>query len=141
MVKFDHTQKNLQAALDIDDQRSDELDALVLYSILNQSFMMQKLFDNPKDAPANMRTKTGVLERCFESAKNEQERIYLTWEYCRIDSNSDSKKLMMLLSGLAMMYEAIGGDEDKFIQMFAEKKAEARRAHLNGELDGPDDDE
>lgn len=140
MVKFDHTQRNLQSSLSIDEERSDELDAIVLYSILNQAFMMQKLFDNPKDAPANMRTKTGVLERCFESAKNEAERIYLTWEYSRVDRESDSKKMRMVLGGLAMMYEALNGDEEKFVQMFIEKKAEARRSFESGELDTDDDE-
>ena len=127
MVKFDHTAGNINRSLNISDERCDQLDALVMYSIINQAMMIRQLFDDPKDAPANMRTKTGVLERCFESTVNEAERIYLVWEYAKIDLRLDKdQKLQAIMSGMTMLYEAVNGDEDRFINKFVSFKNKAK---------------
>lgn len=137
MVKFDHSERNINRSLNITDERSDQLDALVMYTMVNQAMMIRQLFDDPKDAPANMRTKTGILERCFEAAENEAERIYLVWEYAKIDIRMDSdKKLQAILSGMTMLYEAVNGDEDKFIEKFVSFKNKAK-----GMMDSSDDDD
>lgn len=127
MVKFNHTAGNINRSLNISDERCDHLDALVMYSIINQAMMIRQLFDNPDDAPANMRTKTGVLERCFESTVNEAERIYLVWEYSKIDMRLDKdQKLQAIMSGMTLLYDAVNGDEDKFINKFVSFKNKAK---------------
>ena len=127
MVKFDHTSGNIPRSLNITDERSDQLDALVMYNIINQGMMIRQLFDTPDDAPANMRTKTGVLERCFESTNNEAERIYLVWEYAKLDIRLDKDvKLQAIMSGMAMLYDAVNGDEDKFVEKFVSFKNKAK---------------
>ena len=127
MVKFDHTSGNIPRSLNITDERSDQLDALVMYNIINQGMMIRQLFDSPDDAPANMRTKTGVLERCFESTNNEAERIYLVWEYAKLDIRLDKDvKLQAIMSGMAMLYDAVNGDEDKFVEKFVSFKNKAK---------------
>lgn len=127
MVKFDHTSGNINRSLNITDERSDQLDALVMYNIINQGMMIRQLFDSPDDAPANMRTKTGVLERCFESTNNEAERIYLVWEYAKLDIRLDKDvKLQAIMSGMAMLYDAVNGDEDKFVEKFVSFKNKAK---------------
>jgi len=50
-IKFDHSQDSLHLAIGIDDERSDELDAIVFFSIIDQSVLTESLFDNPDDAP------------------------------------------------------------------------------------------
>ena len=127
MVRFDHTSGNIPRSLNITDERSDQLDALVMYNIINQGMMIRQLFDNPDDAPVNMRTKTGVLERCFESTNNEAERIYLVWEYAKLDIRLDKDvKLQAIMSGMAMLYDAVNGDEDKFVEKFVSFKNKAK---------------
>lgn len=127
MVQFDHTSGNINRSLNITDERSDQLDALVMYNIINQGMMIRQLFDTPDDAPANMRTKTGVLERCFESTNNEAERIYLVWEYAKLDIRLDKDvKLQAIMSGMAMLYDAVNGDEDKFVEKFVSFKNKAK---------------
>lgn len=140
MVKFDHTERNIHRSLKITDERMEELDALVIYNIINQGMMIRQLFDKPSDAPANMRTKTGVLERCFESTANEAERIYLVWEYAKIDLRIDSDtKLQGIMSGMAMLYEAVNGDEDRFIEKFISFKNKAKDAMHDQDTSSDDD--
>lgn len=137
MVQFDHTSGNIPRSLNITDERSDQLDALVMYNIINQGMMLRQLFDSPDDAPANMRTKTGVLERCFESTNNEAERIYLVWEYAKLDVRLDKDvKLQAIMSGMAMLYDAVNGDEDKFVEKFVSFKNKAK-----GMMSGSDEDD
>lgn len=139
MVKFDHSAGNVQSALGIPDHRSDVLDAMVLYSIINQAIMIDTLFDNPKDAPMNLRTKTGIIERILENAKNDNETAYLVWEFARLDIRMDTdKKLQHVLAGMTMLYKAVDGDEDKFVEKFVTYKREAKARMQNG--DDEDDD-
>lgn len=140
MVKFDHSAGNVQAALSIPDHRSDELDAKVLFNIINQAIMINTLFDNPDDAPSNLRTKTGLIERILDEAKSDNERVYLVWEYSRLDMRMDTdKKLQHVLAGMTMLYKAVDGDEDKFVEKFISYKNEAK-AHKSRQDNDEDDD-
>lgn len=140
MVKFDHSAGNVQAALSIPDHRSDVLDAKVLFNIINQAIMVNKLFDDPDDAPSNLRTKTGLIERILDEAKSDNERVYLVWEYSRLDLRLDTdKNLQQVLAGMTMLYKAVDGDEDKFVEKFISYKNEAK-AHKDKHGDDEDDD-
>lgn len=140
MVKFDHSAGNVQAALSIPDHRSDVLDAKVLFNIINQAIMVSKLFDDPDDAPSNLRTKTGVIEKILDEAKSDNERVYLVWEYSRLDLRMDTdKKLQHVLAGMTMLYKAVDGDEDKFVEKFISYKNEAK-AHKSRQDNDEDDD-
>ena len=141
MVTFDHTARDVQGALSISEARCDQLDAIVMYSLINQTMMVRKLFDNPDDAPSNLRTKTGILERALEAAENDNERIYITWEYGRLDVRTDvDKKAQMALGGLAMLYDLVDGDEDKFISKFISHKQKAKEMRESGAFDEDDED-
>jgi hypothetical protein len=140
MVTFDHTQRDVQRALSIPDHRSDVLDAKVLFSMINQAMMIHQLFDTPDDAPLNLRTKTGIMERILDEAESDNERIYLVWEYSRMDLRMDTdKKLQHVLAGMTMLYKAVDGDEDKFVEKFITYKNEAK-AHKDRHDDDEDDD-
>ena len=141
-VKFDHTQDSLNLAIGIDDERSDELDAIVFFSIIDQAFLAESLFDNPDDAPVNMRTKTGMMERMFEQGSTEAERIYLAMQFGKIDRDMDFKSsgVHKFLSGLAMIYEGVDGDHDKFIKKFIKFKNEAKAKYESSLSDEEDDD-
>lgn len=139
MVQFDHTKGNVNRSLGITDERSDQLDALVMYNMINQGMMIKQLFDDPSEAPDYMRTKTGLLERCFESTNNEAERIYLVWEFAKLDIRIEKDiKLQAIMSGMAMLYDAVNGDEDQFIEKFVSFKNKAKGMM---ESSNEDDDE
>lgn len=140
MVTFDHSARNFQGALNIEQDRTDELDAIVMYSLINQAMMVKQLFDDPDDAPSNMRTKTGILERALESAKNDNERIYITWEYARVDARTDmDKRAATALGGLALLYQIVNGDEDEFVAKYIKHKRDAMEARERGDFDENED--
>lgn len=140
-IKFDHTQSSINLALGIDDERSNELDALIFFKLIDQRVMAESLFDDPKDAPVNMRSKTGLLESVFESTKNECERIYVTFEYSKVEQNMDHnvKGIRGFMGGLHMLYQGADGDQDKFIHKFISYIAQAKKAH--SEECGDDEDD
>lgn len=141
-INFDHSQKSLNLAIGIDDERSDELDAIVFFSIIDQSVLAESLFDNPDDAPVNMRTKTGMMERMLEHGSTEAEIIYLAMQFSKVDRDMDFKSSGVhgFLSGLAMMYEAVDGDCDKFVKKFIKYKEKAKAEHESGLCDDCRDD-
>jgi hypothetical protein len=141
-VKFDHTQESLHLALGIDDERSDALDAIMFFCIIDQNILRDSLFDDPDEAPMNMRTKTGILEKAFDEAKNEPERIYLSMEYGKIDTDldNDNNGIRTFMKGLLMMYEGVDGNLHKFISKFISYKNKAKKAFENS-CDEDDDDE
>jgi len=142
-IKFDHSQDSLHLAIGIDDERSDELDAIVFFSIIDQSVLTESLFDNPDDAPINMRTKTGMMERMFEKGSTEAERIYLAMQFSKIDRDMDfeSSGVHGFLAGLTMMYEAVDGDCDKFLRKFIKYKEKAKAEYEKGLCDDCRDDD
>lgn len=141
-IKFDHSQNSLNLAIGIDDERSDVLDAIVFFSIIDQSVLAESLFDNPDDAPVNMRTKTGMMERMLEHGSTEAEIIYLAMQFSKVDRDMDFKSSGVhgFLSGLAMMYEAVDGDCDKFVKKFIKYKEKAKAEHESGLCDDCRDD-
>lgn len=124
MVQFDHTKPTFEQSLGISEERADILTATVFYEMINHAYLVDKLFDNSDDAPRNMTTKTGILEKAFEEASNEAERIFCTWEYGKIDllDNNDAKSP---LAGMTMLFQFCNSDKDKFIQKYIEFKSEA----------------
>lgn len=137
-LSFDHTCKRINLAMGICNERSDELQGYVSFYMVEQQIMREKLFgdddDTDKDSiPANYRTKTAVLEKCLDVAQDEEERIYITWEFTKLDIKTDQPVVGALFMG-AMSKKAIKYDLDpeRFVQWFVAAKAEA-------EAEGDDD--
>jgi hypothetical protein len=129
MVKFDHTESSVPSALGIPQNRTEQLSASIMFEMINQAFLVRKLFDNPDDAPVNFTRKTGILERLFDDASNEAERIFLTWEFSKIDlSMHKNDKMRTVLQALSLLYSACDADKDKFIQKFIEHQRMAEEA-------------
>lgn len=124
MVQFDHSKPTFEQSLGISTERADILTATVFYEMINHAYLVDKLFDNAEDAPRNMTTKTGILEKAFEEASNEAERIFCTWEYGKIDllDDNDAKSP---LAGMTMLFQMCRSDKDEFIKRYIEFKTEA----------------
>ena len=128
-LSFDHTCKRINLAMGICNERSDELLAYISFYMVEQSIMREKLFGDDAehdDVPANYCTKTSVLEKCLDVAQDEEERIYITWEFTKLDIRTDHPlhglKFMTAMSKKALKYDL---DPERFVQWFVAAKAEA----------------
>lgn len=130
-IKFNHDVKTMSEALNISDERRHYLHAVVLFNMVYQNIMVTSLFDEPDDAPANLRTKSGCLERMLEAAENEAERVYITWEYASVDiKTDDGPGGAMFLSMIAAKSKELDLDQDAFCQWWVKHRMEAE-AGLN----------
>lgn len=129
-LHFDHTCKSVPEAMGICEERSDELQGYVTFYMVEQCIMREKLFGDDAehdDVPANYRTKTSILEKCLDVAQDEEERIYITWEFCKLDIKTDNPlhgpMFMMALSKKAEKYDL---DAERFVRWFVYQKAKAK---------------
>lgn len=137
-LSFNHTCRSINEAMGICEERSDEIQGYVTFYMVEQAIMREKLFGDDAendDIPANYRTKTAVLERCLDIAQDEEERIYITWEFCKLDYKTDHPLLgpafMIAMSKKAEKFDL---DAERFAQWFVEQKARAK-----ADNDGDDD--
>jgi hypothetical protein len=139
MVKFNHTAGNLQQSMGLTQQRADELTASLFFEMINVQHMVESLFDNPDDAPANMTTKTGIMERVFDDVKSSEEMVYVAWEYAKYDVllNRDEKFAMAHKMMTLSLYTFSNHDKDKFINTYVKKKSEAE-SNFESESDNED---
>lgn len=125
-IQFNHDVKTMSEALCIPDERRHYLHAVVLYNMVYQHIMVTSLFDDTDDAPANMRTKSGCLEKMLDEAENEAERVYITWEYCSVDLKTDDGPAgAMFLSMISARVKDYDLDQEKFCQWFVKHRMEA----------------
>jgi hypothetical protein len=127
MVKFDHTARNLQESMGLTQKRADELTATLFFEMINVQHMAESLFDKPEDAPANMITKTGIMERVFDDVKSPEEMLYVTWEYAKYDIllKKDDQFSMAHKMMTMSLYMFSNQDKDRFVNTYVKKKSEA----------------
>ena len=137
MVKINHESKTLQQSLGIDDNRADSISAFVMFHMINQTYMIQHLYDSPDEAPRNMKTKTGVLENVLSEVSGDNEIILATWEAARFDAiiELDEEHASKLLAMFSMMYMMADRKKDNFVNQFLKHKKKAMEMRENGELD------
>jgi hypothetical protein len=123
MVKFNHEVQTFYESLGINETRALTLSGTILFEMINQAYLVKKLYDKPEQAPRNMITKTGVLEKVMTYTKNQTEELYCVYEFAKIDtlnnSNGEGEKAMMAIHLLFMMSDM---DYDKFITTFLQRK-------------------
>ena len=127
-IVFDHTCDSTNEAMGVCKDRSTEIEALVLYQIAFQQIMVEKLFGEDADRdeiPANFRTKTAILDKCLDYATDEQEQIYITWQFAKLDIKTDGPMGAMFLAIVTKKMLTLDLDEETFVTWFAKKKTEA----------------
>lgn len=137
-LHFDHTHRSINEAMGICEERSDEIQGYVAFYMVEQCIMREKLFGEDAehdDVPPNYRTKSAILEKCLEVAQDEEERIYITWEFVKLDFKTDHPLIgpafMAAMSKKATKYDL---DAERFVEWFVAQKAKAR-----ADNDGDDD--
>lgn len=125
-IQFNHDVRTMSQALCIPDERRHYLHAVVLFNMVYQSIMVHSLFDEPDEAPINMRTKSGCLEKMLEAAETEAERLYIVWEYCSVDiKTDDGPSGAMFLSMISAKSKDLDLDQDAFCQWWVKHRLEA----------------
>jgi len=125
-IQFNHDVRTMSQALCIPDERRHYLHAVVLFNMVYQSIMVHSLFDEPDEAPINMRTKSGCLEKMLEAAETEAERLYIVWEYCSVDiKTDDGPSGAMFLSMISAKSKDLDLDQDAFCQWWVKHRIEA----------------
>jgi len=125
-IQFNHDVRTMSQALCIPDERRHYLHAVVLFNMVYQSIMVHSLFDDPDEAPINMRTKSGCLEKMLEAAETEAERLYIVWEYCSVDiKTDDGPSGAMFLSMISAKSKDLDLDQDAFCQWWVKHRMEA----------------
>lgn len=125
-IVFNHEATQMPDAIGIATERRYYLNAVVLFNMVYQNIMVHSLFDDTDDAPANMRTKSGCLERILESAKNEAEMVYLTWEYCNLDiKTDDGPSGAMFLAMISSKTKELDLDQDQFCNWWVKQRIKA----------------
>lgn len=121
-IKFDHQQENIGAALGVSDERAKEIQALLHFIELEKTFTAHKLFDKEEDVPAEFKVKTAILDSALDEAKNDNEALYMTYEWAhhsllkKISANYDE-----MSQKLTMLYMISNQDKDTFIREFVKK--------------------
>ena len=123
---FNHEYKSIHEALGVEDERRNYLHGVILYNIAYQKIMFEELFDDEDNAPRNLRTKTGVIERFLEAAQTEEERLIMMWDYSTADTRIDSDGIRghLFLEILLKHVKKFDLDQDKFCSWWVEKKRE-----------------
>jgi hypothetical protein len=129
-LHFDHTSRTIPQALGICEERSDELEGYINFYMVEQCIMREKLFGDDAehdDVPANYRTKSAILERCLDIAQDEEERIFITWEFVKLDIKTDMPVIGAgLMAALEKKATKFGLDAERFVAWFVHMKAKAK---------------
>ncbi len=127
-IQFDHTCNGIHEAMGITLERATEIEALVIYQIAFQQIMVEKLFGEDADRdeiPANFRTKTAILDKCLDYATDEQEQIYITFQFTKMDMKTDGPMGAMFLAVVCKKMLTLDLDEETFVTWFTKQKAKA----------------
>ncbi len=123
---FNHDVRRVHEALGVDNERREYIHGVILYQMAYQHIMVNQLFDDKDNAPANLRTKTGVLERIFDNVNTEEERIVATWDYCAADTriSEDDPRGMLFFHMLITRVKDFDLDQDKFCNWWVKNRQE-----------------
>lgn len=128
-IKFNHEASTMAEAFGITEDRKYEIEAYVLYALLSNEILTRKIYGkDKKDAPSNMRSKSGPLERVLDYALDEAELAYMTYEYATQDKFTDTPEGQLFASITAVKLEKdFGLDEEKFIAWWKEMRREVKK--------------
>ena len=74
--KFNHEVDSIPDAMGFSKEFDDICRERILFSAISTHFITKEFFDEEDDAPKNMNTITGILEKCLNSCKDENEQTY-----------------------------------------------------------------
>lgn len=141
---LNHNVNTMGEAMGVNKDRQDVITASVFYEIVNNDYQVQALYDDPKEAPREMVTTSGVLQKALLRVSNEEEKMYLVWEFSKTDTIRNSRKLSnhfdKMLQAVAMIFLMCDKDYNKFVKKFiAFHKQAEDEIKSRGDWDGDDE--
>jgi hypothetical protein len=129
MLKFNHEGSTMGAAMGLERNQEAVLLGNMFYEIVNRDFIMHDLYDNPEEAPIELRTTSGLLESCLKRCSTENERTFTIWEFSKTDflRSTENKNLEGMLQAVMMIYMMSDKKRDKFIEKFKDFHDKAHR--------------
>jgi hypothetical protein len=122
-IKFNHAKSTVSDAIGVEKFTANQITGKIMFEIINQQFMVQELYDNPYDAPDELRKKSVVLENVIKDCANQAEVMLAAWEYSRIDSmmTLDNGQADNILKMITMFYAMSDKKRDAFVKLFVER--------------------
>lgn len=77
LPKLDHSKSKLNAAFGISDYDKLYIKSAIIFELLSVHIMVNELYDDPKEAPSNMTTTTGLLERAMSHIDDKTQQIFM----------------------------------------------------------------
>lgn len=74
--KFNHESNKIPVAMGFTEEFDDMCRERVMFSAVSTHFITEEFFDSEEDAPKNMNTITGILEKTLNTCKDESEKMY-----------------------------------------------------------------
>jgi hypothetical protein len=121
MVQLNHNSSTMGEAMGISKDRQDVITASVFFEIVNNDYQVMSLYDDPEEAPREMVTTSGVLQKALSRVSNEQERMYMIWEFAKTDTVRNSKMsdhFDKMLQAVSMIFMMCDKDYNKFVKRF-----------------------
>lgn len=81
MPKLDHSKNSFGEVMGLSDYEQHHAKTAILFETINCNLLAQRLFEDPEDAPADLRTVSGVLEKALSHSLSPAQQIYLCIEF------------------------------------------------------------
>ena len=117
-IKFNHEGIDLYKSFSLTKEQGDKLDSIIFFeSIVADSIIEKDYNGKSEQAPRVLKTKTGVLSRCMEHVKDDQEAAYLLFVFM-----GKHEMIHRMLAMYSVLNEKMVGDSE-------EKSEVIRRAY------------
>ena len=122
-IKWQHDARTFQGALGISDQRAMQITGSILFEEIDKMYVITSLYDDEDEIPVEFKTKTGVLASVLDYMNNDQEVLFATMEWGKINAlkDFDTNEFRQLLSISTMLYMGSKQDRNKFITEFTKR--------------------
>lgn len=81
LPKFDHSQESLGGVIGMSEYEQHYVKTAILFEILSTRIRVKDLFEDPEEAPVDMSTMSGLMEKALRHAKTFEQQIYVLMEF------------------------------------------------------------
>jgi len=128
ILKFQHDSDNVPVAMGFTEEIDNRCREIVHFAAFTNYFIKKDFFNDEEEAPKNLMTITGILEKALNICKTEEEKVYTlfvfrnvhkhcsqaigAWETFYEESDEKERKKMQMLMELVEL-KALTEDEDR----------------------------
>jgi hypothetical protein len=128
LLKFHHDSDNVPVAMGFTEEMDSKCREIIHFSAFTNYFIKKDFFNEEEDAPTNLMTITGILEKALNICQTEEEKVYTlfvfrnvhkhcsqaigAWEAYYDEADEKQRKKMKMLIELVEL-KALTEDEDR----------------------------